>query len=623
MCHGCDFLHRFQRQGGQSFAAVEDDEGAIGFKRHGMTLFRLPIEEGCAGESSQLNNWGENKRRKRALLFEPQVSSTYRILLVEDSETQVLRLQYLFSLQGWDLERASTAGEALAKLKHLVPDLIILDQYLPGIKGTELCRQIRRQASAWNPPVLMFTSEDAAALRKESLDSGADEYLSKAVDSEVLVARVGALLRKLETRTPKQSRLLAVDDSPSYLEYLTHELASDGHAVEAAANGPEALERIKARGYDCVLLDLVMPGMNGIEVCQAISRMRDDLPSHPLVLMLTAHENAGEVARGLESGADDFVGKSSDVTILKSRVRALLRRRVFQEALKDKEIEVLRLNAAREAAEIKAALLSTITEKNQDLEETNRKLKETQMHLVHSANMAALGQLVAGIAHEINNPISFVDNNCFLIKEKLENLSQQCEEVLSAPQKKLIASGAQRLEEARMGLVRVKELVSKLRTFSRLDEGEFKNINVHESIDSVLLLLRHRNPRIEVDRSFSGAATLNCAPGQLNQVLMNILANAMDAIGEQAGKITIRTEVRDQWYCISVRDSGPGIPADIQARLFQPFFTTKPVGSGTGLGLAISHSIIQAHQGRIEVLSPAEGGAEFRVSIPLDLHQAI
>ncbi len=556
------------------------------------------------------------------------MSSAYRILLVEDSETQVLRLQYLFSQQGWDTERAASAEEALGKLKQVVPDLIILDQYLPGMKGTDLCRQIRRDSSASNPPILMFTSEEAAGMRAGSLESGVDEYLSKSVENEVLLERVRALLRKpkggspkQEDPLPKQARLLAVDDSPSYLEYLTYELSSDGHLVEAANNGPEAIERIKARGYDCVLLDLVMPGMNGLEVCHALSSMREDLPSHPLVLMLTAHENAGEVARGLESGADDFVGKSSDVTILKSRVRALLRRRVFQEALKDKEIEVLRAHAAREAAELKAALINTITEKNLDLEETNRKLKETQMHLVHSANMASLGQLVAGIAHEINNPISFVDNNCFLIKEKLEDLGRQCEDVLSPPQKKLIQSGQERLKEARVGLVRVKELVSKLRTFSRLDEGEFKNINVHESIDSVLLLLRHRNPRIEVDRHFNGSPMLDCAPGQLNQVLMNILANAMDAIGDQPGKIVIETEVREPWYSITVRDSGPGIPAAILPRLFQPFFTTKPVGAGTGLGLAISHSIIQAHKGQIEVVSPEGGGALFCVRIPTDLSE--
>ncbi|HTF63126.1 MAG TPA: response regulator [Edaphobacter sp.] len=560
------------------------------------------------------------------------MSSTYRILLVEDSETQALRLEFLFAEQGWQTERASTAEEAVYKLKQIVPDLIIVDHYLPGLKGVELCKLIRLNPTGWNSPILMFTAEDAAAVQRESLESGADDYLSKSAGDSILLLRVRALLRKSETNRRavrqgdtvlRQAQLLAVDDSPSYLEHLVHELSSDGHAVETATNGPDALDKIKTRGYDCVVLDLVMPGMDGIEVCRAISLMGADLPCHPLVLMLTGHENPGEMARGLENGADDFVGKSSDVTVLRARVHALLRRKLFQDALKDKEIEILRANAAREAAELKAALVSQITQKNSVLEETNRKLKETQMHLVHSANMASLGQLVAGIAHEINNPIAFIDNNCYLIKEKLEDLADGCDTILSPAQKKLIQSGRERLSETRMGLERVKELVSKLRTFSRLDEGEFKTINVHESIESVLVLLQHRNRRIEVDKQFGGDRMLDCAPGQLNQVLMNLLANAIDAIDGRPGKITIRTGVEEGWYSISVRDSGPGVPASIQSRVFQPFFTTKPVGSGTGLGLAISHSIMQAHKGHIEVLSPEGGGAEFRIRIPLDLNEKV
>lgn len=243
------------------------------------------------------------------------------------------------------------------------------------------------------------------------------------------------------------------------------------------------------------------------------------------------------------------------------------------------------------------------------------------MHLVHTANMAALGQLVAGIAHEINNPIAFVDNNSFLIKEKLEALASDCDTLLSPAHKKLIQTCRDRLSETQVGLNRVKELINKLRTFSRLDEGEFKTVNVHDSVDSVLILLKHRNRRIEIDKQFGGSPMLNCAPGQLNQVLMNILVNAMDAIGDEAGRITIRAGLEDGMYCISVRDSGPGVPAPIHSRLFQPFFTTKPVGKGTGLGLAISHSIIQAHKGHIEILSPEGGGAEFRIRIPPDLNE--
>lgn len=558
------------------------------------------------------------------------MSSTYRVLLVEDSQTQALRLQFLFDQQGWQTEIACTGEEAVEKLNKIVPDLIIVDHYLPGLKGLELCKLVRLNSTGWNPPILMFTAEDTSAVQRESLESGADDYLSKSAEDPMLLLRVRTLLRKSETKRSavghgdtvlRQARLLAVDDSPSYLEYLVHELSSEGHAVEAAKNGPEALDKIKVREYDCVLLDLVMPGMNGIEVCREISRIGTDLPRHPLVLMLTAHENPAEMARGLESGADDFVGKSSDVTVLKSRVRALLRRKLFQDALKDKEIEILRAHAAREAAELKAALISQITEQNKHLEETNRKLKETQVHLVHTANMASLGQLVAGIAHEINNPIAFVDNNCFLINEKLDDLADACDSLLSPAHKKLIQGSRTRLSEARMGLDRVKELVSKLRTFSRLDEGEFKNINVHESIDSVLLLLKHKNQRIEIDKQFGSYPMLNCAPGQLNQVLMNVLANAIDAIDDKPGKITIRTNLEDGWYCISVRDSGPGIPASLQSRLFQPFFTTKPVGSGTGLGLAISHSIIQTHKGQIEAMNADGGGAEFRIKIPSDLSE--
>src|ERR1700733_6622805 len=271
------------------------------------------------------------------------MSSTYRILLVEDSETQALRLQFLFEEQGWQTERASTAEEAVDKLNQIVPDLIIVDHYLPGVKGVELCKFIRLNTSGWNPLILMFTADHAANVQQESLESGADDYLNKSAEDPILLLRIRTLLRKAETNRRivskgdtvlRRARLLAVDDSPSYLEYLVHELSSDGHAVEAARNGPEALEKMKTSAYDCVLLDLVMPGVDGIEVCGIISRMGADLASNPLVLMLTAHENPGEMAPGLESGADDFVGKSSDVTVLKSRVRALLRRKFFQDALK-------------------------------------------------------------------------------------------------------------------------------------------------------------------------------------------------------------------------------------------------------------------------------------------------
>jgi two-component system NtrC family sensor kinase len=182
-----------------------------------------------------------------------------------------------------------------------------------------------------------------------------------------------------------------------------------------------------------------------------------------------------------------------------------------------------------------------------------------------------------------------------------------------------------RIDNAHAGAVRVKDLVSKLRTFSRLDEGTVKTINIHESIESVLLFLRHKmEGRIEVERNYGDVEMLTCLAGELNQVLMNIIANAIDAIDanqENAGpgRITIATGQQNGHFVIRVRDTGKGIPEGIRNRIFEPFFTTKPIGQGTGLGLAISYGIVQAHQGSMEFSSTAGEGTEFVLKIPTSM----
>ena len=221
--------------------------------------------------------------------------------------------------------------------------------------------------------------------------------------------------------------------------------------------------------------------------------------------------------------------------------------------------------------------------------------------------------MVAGIAHEINNPLAFVINNIFVVQETLEKLSAQGGEL---PIGKLAKMQA-RIGDAHAGASRVKELVSKLRTFSRLDEGTLKTINIHESIESVLLFLRHKmEGRIEVERRYGNVEMLTCLAGELNQVLMNIVANAIDAI-DGPGRITLVTEQQNGDFLIRIRDTGKGIPDEIRNRIFEPFFTTKPIGQGTGLGLAISYGIMRAHQGSMEFSSKAGEGTEFILKIPV------
>jgi len=424
----------------------------------------------------------------------------------------------------------------------------------------------------------------------------------------------------------KPASILIIDDNPSYVAALGHEMRDHGYRVKSAPSGPDGLKELQSARFDCVLVDLVMPYMSGFEVCRRITAMRSSLESVPAVILLTGNANQEDMNRGLEAGADDFVAKSRDLAVLRARIRALLRRRFFQEEarriseeLKTKEQETLSALAGREAAETRAAMGEKLIQVNQDLEEANRKLKETQAQLIQNEKMASLGQLVAGIAHEINNPLAFVLNNLFIAESGLASLAPEMGTHLAGPSIKKLEKARARLGEIREGLTRVKELVLDLRTFSRLDEGEFKTVDMTEAIDTVLLLLKHKtNGRIRVEKHYDLHRMLYCYAGHLNQVLMNLLANAVDAIAG-AGSIFITTRQTSTVFIISIRDTGMGIPEAIRSKIFDPFFTTKPVGQGTGLGLAISYGIVQDHSGSIEVTSEEGVGTEFIVKIPRDL----
>ena len=314
-----------------------------------------------------------------------------RILVVEDSDTQALKLQLMLENEGCDVIRAATAERALEELNQSVPDLVIVDYHLPGIRGDEVCRRIRMNMSTRGIAILMLTAEDTDAAELHGLESGADDYISKSVDDDILMLRVRSLLRKSSSEASllfglealSGARLLAVDDSATYLEFLTEELRSEGYQVDTATSGSTALEMFASATYDAVLLDLVMPEMDGIEACQRIVEARRALETPAVILMLTARENKEDMTRGLEAGADDFVGKSSDLAVLKARVRALLRRKFFQEEnqriareLKTKELEAVHARGEMEAAEARAAMAEELNRANDKLKETERRFRQ-------------------------------------------------------------------------------------------------------------------------------------------------------------------------------------------------------------------------------------------------------
>lgn len=269
-----------------------------------------------------------------------------------------------------------------------------------------------------------------------------------------------------------------------------------------------------------------------------------------------------------------------------------------------------------------------------ELEEANIHLKDTQGQLVHSAKMASLGQLVAGVAHELNNPIGFIYSNMTPLREYANDLMTliDCAEKnpkdLEALKKKVdldfIKKDLPRLiSSCEDGARRTKDIVLGLRNFSRIEENVLSPTDIHSAIDNTLNLLNSEfKNRIEVTKDYSSLPPVTCNPTQINQVLMNILSNAAQAI-KGNGRVWITTrhfsekEKGEERITISIQDNGPGIPDELLQRIFDPFFTTKAIGQGTGLGLAISYGIIQSHGGTIEVHSQVSQGTEFIITLPL------
>jgi len=378
--------------------------------------------------------------------------------------------------------------------------------------------------------------------------------------------------------------VLVVDDVEANLVAITAVLDGVGCHVVRARSGNEALRLLLKQKFVALLLDVQMPQMDGFEVAGHV-RSHAATRDLPILFLTAKHDTEDDVLRGYATGAVDFLFKPISPVILRSKVRVFL----------------------------------DLYEGRNQVERALTELKVAQAQLVQSAKMAALGELVAGVAHEINNPLAFVTSHLATARQNVDLLAPAIEaagtpEIQSAWQK-----ASARLREMTAGLGRIGELVLQLRTFSRLDEGERKSINVRECIDSVLMILGHRlGDRIEVTLELDGPEVIDCYPGPLNSAILNLVTNAIDAIPER-GHIVIRTTAEKDWFRLSVVDDGAGIPDDLKERIIEPFFTTKPVGKGTGLGLSITYSIAKRHGGQLEIESATGQGTTMTLAFPLSL----
>ncbi|HEY9810416.1 MAG TPA: response regulator [Halomicronema sp.] len=450
--------------------------------------------------------------------------------------------------------------------------------------------------------------------------------------------------------------ILVVDDNPTNLGVIFNVLDESGLEVLVAQDGESALQKIEYITPDLILLDIMMPGIDGFETCYRL-KSNPSTSEIPIIFM-TALSNTEQKVKGLSLGAVDYITKPFQKEEVLARIKVHLDLRNLSQALASKN------QLLQEQIDEKTALEKKLQQLNQELENRVEKrtfelkqalqtIQQTQLQLIQSEKMSTLGQLVAGIAHEINNPVGFIWGNL----NHAETYVQDLLEILQLYQQQLPSPGAaiatraeeidleyviedlpQLISSMKVGVERIRQISVSIRTFSRADSTSKVEANLHEGIDSALLILQHRlkanenHPKIEVVKNYGNLPFIPCYLGQLNQVFINIICNAIDTLEDSCiglsseelkanpRQIIIHTEVDHSrnLAIIRIKDNGMGMPEEIRSKIFDYLFTTKPTEKGTGLGLSISHQIVvEKHGGSLSCLSEKGVGTEFIIEIPL------
>ena len=514
------------------------------------------------------------------------------ILLVDDSPTFRAALQEMLEGAGYDPLLAETGEEGLRIAADARPAAMIVDGTLPGIDGATVIRRLRLDAALRQTPCLMLTGSADAADELQALDAGADAFVRKGEESEVILARLKALLRGAVGWESKPSpdslqapkRVLAVDDDPFYLQLLARILQSDGFEVQLAPSGEEALELLAVQPVDCLVLDLQMPGLGGLETCRRIKAAPGlrDVP----VLMLTGTEDRRSMIEGYAAGADDYLNKSNDAEVLRARVLAQIRRkqgldetRRIREELLRKELEAAEERAARQAAEERASHAAELELKNQELEAFSY-----------------------SVAHDLRAPLRGIDGFSLALLEDYDALLDE--------------TGKGYLAHIRNSTVHMARLIDDLLKLSKVTRSEFLvcEVDLSAIAQSIADRLRDSSPERKVEVAIDPGVMAVGDPALLTVALENLLGNAWKFTGKrQDAHISFGREIQGRQRVFVVRDNGAGFDMARVGKLFNVFTRLHSAQDfeGTGIGLATVLRVVRRHGGKIWAEGEVGKGAAF------------
>ena len=589
-------------------------------------------------------------RAKRA----EETGSSSAILVIDDSVTFREALRQALEEAGYTVQVAAGGEEGLRIAAAGRPRAVVVDSVLPGIDGSTVIRRLRLDIALRSVPCLLLTGSEDHHMELRALEAGADAFLRKGEDTEVILARLAALLRSASSSIAEKpasllgpKRILAVDDSATYLADLAAVLREEGYDVVSARSGDEALELLAAQSMDCILLDLLMPGLSGRETCRRIKAV-PIVRNIPLIIV-TAVEDRTALFEALEAGADDYIQKSAEFGVLKARVRAQLRRKQFEDDNRrirsdqyQAEIEAAEVRAARVLADSRAELLMMVEQKNRALQAANVQLESRQLEIAQtnralaSANQAKT-EFLTTMSHELRTPlVAILGFSELLVSGKAGELAPRQREYLGY----MSDSGTHLLA-----------LINDLLDISKIEAGkvelDLESVDLDDLLTDALEIVRERalarGVRLQVNGS-GRSESLLADRRRLKQIVYNLLSNAVKFTSD-GGQVSLRASLVDRHQAstglpgfetgvrtplpqnasqgfaeISVSDTGIGISAEDMARLFTPFTQIKSnstsTSEGTGLGLAIVSRLVGLHGGAVSVTSAPGTGSCFSIWMP-------